>query len=144
MNVLSWNDFIFHLSLTDAKVHVTFAPETRPTIYEQQQYQFGKGDPVKFLCLVESNAIGWRLFWYRVVPYRDGLLQAPRWDGETRHSLEPLPDSPGQAEGTYTLPSAAPEHSGLYVCGAERGEPSYVTYSSPTFVWIKGQASAGV
>lgn len=128
-----------HAFLTDTKVHVIFATDTKPTIYQQQQYQFVKGDPVKLLCLVESNVIGWKFFWYRVVPYRDGLPEAPRWDGKARHSLELLSDSIRQAEGTYTLSSAAPEHSGLYVCGVQRGEPAYITYSSPTFVWIKGK-----
>ncbi|XP_041959728.1 Fc receptor-like protein 5 isoform X3 [Alosa sapidissima] len=120
----------------DAKAYVIFVTDTRPTIYDNR-FQFEKGDSVNLRCVVDSYLVGWRFLLYRVVPFRDGLPEAPHRSGAARQSLELLPGSSTHAEGTLTLNPAAPEHSGLYVCRAERGEPAYYTYSSPMLIWIK-------
>lgn len=103
--------------------------------------QFEQGHPIRMRCVVGSSSEEeWSFRWYRVVSYRDGLLDAPRWSQtDTRYSLEPLSDSSSRkSDGFYTLNSAAPAHSGLYVCRAEKEEPVLHVYSTPTFVWVKG------
>ncbi|XP_041959717.1 titin-like isoform X2 [Alosa sapidissima] len=100
--------------------------------------QFEKGDFVKLRCMVEKSSVD-RILWYRVVPFRDELSEMPHWNGDTRYSLELVSDGRKELlhDDYYILNPAAPDHSGLYVCRAERGEPAYYTYSSPMLIWIK-------
>ncbi|XP_063058062.1 basement membrane-specific heparan sulfate proteoglycan core protein-like isoform X2 [Engraulis encrasicolus] len=109
--------------------------------------QFEQGHPIRMRCVVGSSSEEeWSFRWYRVVSYRDGLLDAPRWSQtDTRYSLEPLSDSSSRkSDGFYTLNSAAPAHSGLYVCRAEKEEPVLHVYSTPTFVWVKDPLPPGL
>lgn len=100
--------------------------------------RFEKGDSVRLSCMVERSSVNWRFLWYRVVPLRDGLPEAPHWKSDARYSLDLVSDSRIEADSNYILNSAAPEHSGLYVCRAERGEPAFYTYSSPMLIWVNG------
>ncbi|XP_045077998.1 basement membrane-specific heparan sulfate proteoglycan core protein-like isoform X2 [Coregonus clupeaformis] len=89
------------------------------------------GDSVTLSCGVKESSIGWRFFWYRIVPYRAGLLSLL----DRSYSVEPLSGN-GTTEDSYTLIPAGPNHTGRYVCRAGRGDPVYDTlYSEPQFLW---------
>ncbi|XP_062403994.1 uncharacterized protein LOC134094480 [Sardina pilchardus] len=98
--------------------------------------KFEKGDSFKLRCMVDGSSADWRFLWYRVVAVRDELSEMPRWNGDTRFSLELVSDGK-EANSYYILNAAAPQHSGLYVCRAERGEPASYTYSAPMLIWVK-------
>ncbi|XP_016382686.1 uncharacterized protein LOC107719714 [Sinocyclocheilus rhinocerous] len=49
-----------------------------------------------------------------------------------RYRSDLLSDSSRGAGGNYTVSSAAPKHTGVYVCRAERGKPAYNTTISNT------------
>ena len=54
--------------------------------------------------------------------------------------MELLSDSSRGAGGSYTLSPAALKHTGLYVCRAEGGDPTYQTdYSDVKRFWVTGE-----
>ncbi|KAF4097949.1 hypothetical protein G5714_021957 [Onychostoma macrolepis] len=56
-------------------------------------------------------------------------------DYSSRYDL--LSDSSRGAGGNYTVSSAALNHTGVYVCRAERGEPAYsIWYSDTQLIWV--------
>ncbi|KTF81033.1 hypothetical protein cypCar_00049461 [Cyprinus carpio] len=59
-------------------------------------------------------------------------------DYRYRHDL--LSDSSRGAGGNYTVTSAALNHTGVYVCTAERGKPAnYITISNTQLIWVTGE-----
>ncbi|KAK3566566.1 hypothetical protein QTP86_000991 [Hemibagrus guttatus] len=56
--------------------------------------------------------------------------------------VELLSDSSRGSGGNYTLSPAALNHTGVYMCRGERGEPAFHTqYSNPQPLWITGESS---
>ncbi|XP_076829292.1 cell adhesion molecule CEACAM5-like isoform X2 [Brachyhypopomus gauderio] len=87
------------------------------------QSWLAEGDPVTLSCEVRGSSTGWTFSWYRY-----------------EHTL--LSDSIRGAGGSYTVSSAAVNHTGVYVCRAERGKPAYQThYSNPQTLWVTGVSS---
>ncbi|KAA0706365.1 hypothetical protein E1301_Tti020412 [Triplophysa tibetana] len=84
-----------------------------------------EGDSVTLMCELDRSSTGWTFSWF------------------TQHNLssgyELVSDSSGGSQGNYTVSSAALKHTGLYMCGAERGDPVYHTHNSSTQpLWITG------
>ncbi|XP_047012496.2 uncharacterized protein LOC108268211 [Ictalurus punctatus] len=58
--------------------------------------------------------------------------------------VELLSDSSRGSGGNYTLSPAALNHTGVYMCRGERGEPALHTqYSNPQPLWITGSRASG-
>ncbi|XP_066499425.1 carcinoembryonic antigen-related cell adhesion molecule 5-like [Hoplias malabaricus] len=110
--------------MSDA-VTLTVSGEAQAVLSVSPQSWLTEGDSVTLSCEVNISSKGWMFSWYRAVPYKQELLS----------------DSRRGAGGSYTLSPAALYHTGVYVCGAERGEPAFHTqYSSPQPLWITGNS----
>ncbi|XP_016386866.1 Fc receptor-like protein 5, partial [Sinocyclocheilus rhinocerous] len=84
-----------------------------------------EGDPVTLICEVNSSSTGWTFSWYTLTFS----------SGNNHYKL--LSDSSRGAGGNYIVSSAALNHTGVYVCRAERGEPAYyTTISSKQLLWV--------
>ncbi|XP_016114155.1 uncharacterized protein [Sinocyclocheilus grahami] len=87
-----------------------------------------EGDPVTLICEVYGSSTGWTFSWFSVNASSDI---------SSRYKL--LSDSSRGAGGNYTVSSVALNHTGVYVCRAERGKPVYkTTYSKTQPVWVTG------
>uniref|UniRef100_A0A8C2AUQ5 Ig-like domain-containing protein n=1 Tax=Cyprinus carpio TaxID=7962 RepID=A0A8C2AUQ5_CYPCA len=87
-----------------------------------------EGDPVTLICEVYSSSTGWTFSWYTLTA-----------SSNYRNHYQLLSDSSRGAGGNYTVSSAAVKHTGVYVCRAERGNPTYnTTYSNTQPVWVTG------
>uniref|UniRef100_A0A8B9LT62 Ig-like domain-containing protein n=1 Tax=Astyanax mexicanus TaxID=7994 RepID=A0A8B9LT62_ASTMX len=94
--------------------------EAQAVLSVSPQSWLTEGDSVTLSCEVRHSSTGWRFSWYR--------------DGQ-----ELVSDSRREAGGSYTLSPAALNHTGVYVCRATRGEPTFDTQSSnPQPLWITG------
>ncbi|XP_035392566.1 Fc receptor-like protein 3 isoform X2 [Electrophorus electricus] len=79
-----------------------------------------EGDTVTLTCEVRGSSTGWTFSWYS-------------------DNQKLLSNSSRGAGGSYTVSSAAINHTGVYMCRAERGEPAYQTqYSNQQPLWITG------
>ncbi|XP_066500481.1 leukocyte immunoglobulin-like receptor subfamily A member 6 [Hoplias malabaricus] len=126
--------------MSDA-VTLTVSGEAQAVLSVSPQSWLTEGDSVTLSCEVDISSKGWTFSWYRAVPYRQGLTQITDVYGKVMYSVELLSDSRRGAGGSYTLSPAALYHTGVYVCGAERGEPAFHTqYSSPQPLWITGNS----
>uniref|UniRef100_A0A8C1FNE0 Ig-like domain-containing protein n=1 Tax=Cyprinus carpio carpio TaxID=630221 RepID=A0A8C1FNE0_CYPCA len=87
-----------------------------------------EGDPVTLICEVKGSSTGWTFSWFTETVSSDYIY---------RYDL--LSDSSRGAGGNYTVTSAALNHTGVYVCGAERGKPAdYITISNTQLIWVTG------
>ncbi|XP_066500497.1 Fc receptor-like protein 5 [Hoplias malabaricus] len=126
--------------ISDA-VTLTVSGEAQAVLSVSPQSWLTEGDSVTLSCEVDISSKGWTFSWYRAVPYRQGLTQITDVRGKVVYPVELLSDSRRGAGGSYTLSPAALYHTGVYVCGAERGEPAFHTqYSSPQPLWITGNS----
>ncbi|KAI4894088.1 hypothetical protein NFI96_032960, partial [Prochilodus magdalenae] len=124
--------------ISDA-VTLTVSDVAQAVLSVSPQSWLTEGDSVTLSCEVTGSSTGWTFSWYRSVPYRQGLKQIRDAHGNVMYDVELLSDSRREAGGSYTLSPAALHHTGVYVCRAERGEPTYQTqYSSPQPLWITG------
>ncbi|KAI2645207.1 Fc receptor-like protein 5 [Labeo rohita] len=87
-----------------------------------------EGDSVTLICEVNGSSTGWTFSWF---------TETVSSDNRYHHNL--LSDSSRGAGGNYTVSSAALNHTGVYVCRAERGKPAYNTqYSKTHLIWVTG------
>ncbi|XP_056309098.1 Fc receptor-like protein 5 [Danio aesculapii] len=85
-----------------------------------------EGDSVTLICEVYGSSTGWTFNWYMLTL------------SDNSDHYKPLSDSRG-AGGKYTVSSVALKHTGVYVCGAERGKPAYTIEMSNTQpLWVTG------
>ncbi|KAG7330604.1 hypothetical protein KOW79_006826 [Hemibagrus wyckioides] len=99
-----------------------------------------EGDSVTLSCEVTDSSTDWTFSWYTVVPYRDGLTGINNNGGYSVY-VELLSDSSRGSGGKYTLSPAALNHTGVYMCRGERGEPAlHSQYSNPQPLWITGES----
>ncbi|XP_053486109.1 sialoadhesin-like [Ictalurus furcatus] len=82
-----------------------------------------EGDSVTLSCEVKHSSTGWTFSWYTEVPSRDS-------QGSLRYSTALLSDSSRGSGGSYTLSPVTVNHTGVYMCRAERGEPVFHTQDS--------------
>ncbi len=58
----------------------------------------------------------------------------------TDYRYKVLSDSSRGAGGNYTVSYATLNHTGVYVCEAERGKPGYkIRYSNKQLIWVTGE-----
>ncbi|XP_056609394.1 B-cell receptor CD22-like isoform X2 [Triplophysa dalaica] len=105
----------------------SYKPKTLLRVSPQQWLT--EGDSVTLMCEVNRSSTGWTFSWF------------------TEHNLSSgydlVSDSSGGSKGNYTVSSAALKHTGVYMCGAERGDPVYHTHNSSTQpLWITGVSSS--
>ncbi|KAM9500188.1 uncharacterized protein Hap1MRO34_012089 [Clarias gariepinus] len=93
-----------------------------------------EGDSVTLSCEVKHSSTGWTFSWYTDVPYRDS-------QGSLRYRTALLSDSSRGSGGSYTLSPVTLNHTEVYMCRAERGEPVFHThYSEPQPLWITAES----
>ncbi|XP_067220379.1 Fc receptor-like protein 5 [Chanodichthys erythropterus] len=84
-----------------------------------------EGDPVTLICEVKGSSTGWIFSWFTVT-----LSSGSR-------NYHPLSDSSRGSGGNYTVSSATVNHTGVYVCKAEK--TAYKTlYSNKQLLWVTG------
>ncbi|XP_036435617.1 sialoadhesin-like [Colossoma macropomum] len=126
--------------ISDA-VTLTVSDVAQAVLGVSPQSWLTEGDSVTLSCEVTGSSTGWTFSWYRAVLYRQGLQQIRDVHGNVLYHVELLSDSRREAGGSYILSPAALNHTGVYVCRAERGEPAYQTqYSTPQTLWITGSS----
>ncbi|XP_072543383.1 Fc receptor-like protein 5 isoform X2 [Salminus brasiliensis] len=97
---------------------LTVSAEAQAVLSVSLQSWLTEGDSVTLSCEVRGSSRGWTFSWYR----DNGRL---------------LSEISRGSGGSYTLSPAAPHHTGVYVCRAERGDPAYHTqYSNPQRLWV--------
>ncbi|XP_016295637.1 Fc receptor-like protein 2 [Sinocyclocheilus anshuiensis] len=112
-------------NISDA-VTLTVSDKPRAVLSVSPQKWLTEGDPVTLICEVYGSSTGWTFSWYAV-------------SSDYSHRYNLLSDSSRGAGGNYTVSSAALNHTGVYVCRAERGKPGYyTTYSNKQPVWVTG------
>ncbi|XP_059416423.1 Fc receptor-like protein 5 isoform X2 [Carassius carassius] len=110
------------------EVTLTVSDKPRLVLSVAPQKWLTEGDPVTLICEVKDSSTGWTFNWFTVTVSSDY---------RNRHKL--LSDSSRGAGGNYTVSSAALNHTGVYVCRAERGKLTYNTwYSNKQPLWVTG------
>ncbi|XP_053537813.1 carcinoembryonic antigen-related cell adhesion molecule 5 [Ictalurus punctatus] len=89
-----------------------------------------EGDSVTLSCEVKNSSTGWTFSWYTAVPYRNGLIEVTGRRGNVLYGSELLSDSSRGSGGSYTLTNVTVNHTGVYMCRAERGESVFHTRDS--------------
>ncbi|KAK3545916.1 hypothetical protein QTP70_016712, partial [Hemibagrus guttatus] len=121
-------------------VTLTVSERPRAVLSVSPQSWLTEGDSVTLSCEVTDSSTDWTFSWYTVVPYRDGLTGINNNRGYSVY-VELLSDSSRGSGGNYTLSPAALNHTGVYMCRGERGEPAFHTqYSNPQPLWITGES----
>ncbi|KAK3566565.1 hypothetical protein QTP86_000993 [Hemibagrus guttatus] len=122
-------------------VTLTVSEGARAVLSVSPQSWLTEGDSVTLSCEVTDSSTDWTFSWYTVVPYRDSLTGINNNRGYSVY-VELLSDSSRGSGGNYTLSPAALNHTGVYMCRGERGEPAFHTqYSNPQPLWITGESS---
>ncbi|XP_051995104.1 Fc receptor-like protein 5 [Xyrauchen texanus] len=109
--------------ISDA-VTLTVSDKAQAVLRVSPQKWLTEGDSVTLICEVNGSSTGWTFSWYRD-------------DNDCKYKV--LSDSSRGAGGNYTLSSAAVNHTGVYKCRGERGEPAYYTeYSNTQTLCVTG------
>ncbi|XP_058251185.1 Fc receptor-like protein 5 [Hemibagrus wyckioides] len=125
--------------ISDA-VTLTVSERPQAVLSVSPQSWLTEGDSVTLSCEVTDSSTDWTFSWYTVVPYRDGLTGINNNGGYSVY-VELLSDSSRGSGGNYTLSPAALNHTGVYMCRGERGEPAlHSQYSNPQPLWITGES----
>ncbi|KAF5887507.1 carcinoembryonic antigen-related cell adhesion molecule 5-like, partial [Clarias magur] len=104
---------------------LTVSDTAEPVVSVSPLSWLTEGDSVTLSCEVKHSSTGWTFSWYTDVPYRDS-------QGSLRYRTALLSDSSRGSGGSYTLSPVTLNHTGVYMCRAERGEPVFHThYSKP-------------
>ncbi|XP_060731022.1 high affinity immunoglobulin gamma Fc receptor I-like [Tachysurus vachellii] len=91
-----------------------------------------EGDSVTLSCEVKHSSTGWTFSWYKNVLYTDS-------QGSLRSRTSLLSNSSRGSGGSYTLSPVTLNHTGVYMCAAERGV--FHTQNSKTqLLWITGES----
>ncbi|XP_026103870.1 B-cell receptor CD22-like isoform X2 [Carassius auratus] len=101
------------------EVTLTVSDKPRPVLSVSPQKWLTEGDSVTLICEVKDSSTGWAFSWF---------TRTASSDYRNRYKL--LSDSSRGAGGNYTVSSAALNHTGVYVCSAEREKPVYSTHYS--------------
>ncbi|KAG5277316.1 hypothetical protein AALO_G00116130 [Alosa alosa] len=123
------------------QVAVKNKPDTILRVFRDPAFGWpAEGSSVTLECDVKDRPFNWTFMWYRAVPYKSSASFKPvvRYKVSS-YSVELLSDSSRGAGGSYTLSPAALQHTGLYVCRAEGGDPAYQTeFSNVETLWVVG------
>ncbi|XP_039517787.1 Fc receptor-like protein 5 isoform X2 [Pimephales promelas] len=115
------------ISQLSDEVTLTVSDKARAVLSVSPQTWLTEGDPVTLNCEVNGSSTGWTFSWFTVTPSSDRIVH-----------YDPLSDSRRGAGGKYTVSSVAVNHTGVYVCKAERGKPVYIIQSSTQPLWVTG------
>ncbi|XP_051742847.1 Fc receptor-like protein 5 isoform X3 [Ctenopharyngodon idella] len=108
------------LTLSDPRAVLSVSPQKWLT----------EGDPVTLICEVNGSSTGWTFSWF---------TQTETDSSDVSDHYELLSDSSRGSGGKYTVSSAALNHTGVYVCRAEREKTAYKTpYSNKQPLWVTG------
>ncbi|XP_077069714.1 Fc receptor-like protein 5 [Siphateles boraxobius] len=101
--------------------------DPRAVLSVSPQKWLTEGDHVTLICEINGSSTGWTFSWFTVTV------------SGSRNDFEPLSDSSRGAGGKYTVSSATLNHTGVYVCRAERDKTAvYTTYSNTQPLWVTG------
>ncbi|XP_053089317.1 Fc receptor-like protein 6 [Pangasianodon hypophthalmus] len=115
--------------ISDA-VTLTVSERPQPVLSVSPQSWLTEGDLVTLSCEVTDSSTGWTFSWYIHVLYSSTQITDSRGDIVYGDS--------------YTISSAALNHTGVYWCKGERGENVYHTYDSNRQpLWITGESPPG-
>ncbi|XP_060731229.1 carcinoembryonic antigen-related cell adhesion molecule 5-like [Tachysurus vachellii] len=129
-----------HSSHSSDVITLTVSERPQAVLSVSPQSWLTEGDSVTLSCEVTDSSTDWTFSWYTVVPYRDGLTGINNNRGYIVY-VELLSDSSRGSGGKYTLRPAALNHTGVYMCRGERGEPALQTqYSNLQPLWITGES----
>ncbi|XP_051742841.1 Fc receptor-like protein 5 isoform X2 [Ctenopharyngodon idella] len=104
--------------------------DPRAVLSVSPQKWLTEGDPVTLICEVNGSSTGWTFSWF---------TQTETGSSDISNRYKLLSDSSRGSGGKYTVSSAALNHTGVYVCRAERGKPAYKTpYSNTQPLWVTG------
>ncbi|XP_053537834.1 B-cell receptor CD22 [Ictalurus punctatus] len=134
--------YYYHYYCTEFSDPVNITVRERPgaVLSVSPQSWLTEGDSVTLSCEITDSSTDWTFSWYTAVPYRDGLTQIKDNHGYIMY-VELLSDSSRGSGGNYTLSPAALNHTGVYMCRGERGQPALHTqYSNPQPLWITGES----
>uniref|UniRef100_A0A8C1J0A6 Ig-like domain-containing protein n=1 Tax=Cyprinus carpio TaxID=7962 RepID=A0A8C1J0A6_CYPCA len=110
------------------EVTLTVSDQAKTVLSVSPQKWLTEGDPGTLICEVKGSSTGWTFSWYTLTASSD-----------SSNHYQLLSDSSRGAGGNYTVSSAALNHTGVYVCRAERGKPAYnTTYSNTQPLWVTG------
>ncbi|XP_073721044.1 Fc receptor-like protein 5 [Misgurnus anguillicaudatus] len=114
--------------MSDA-VTLTVSSHKRPTVLSVSPDRWlTPGESVTLLCRLRNSSTGWTFSWFTVQKRSSGKIE-----------FISLSVSSGVSKGIYTVSSVTVNHTGVYVCRAERGDPVYYTeYSNTQTLWITG------
>uniref|UniRef100_A0A672JZL8 Si:ch211-8c17.2 n=1 Tax=Sinocyclocheilus grahami TaxID=75366 RepID=A0A672JZL8_SINGR len=113
--------------ISDA-VTLTVSDRAQTVLSVSPQKWLTEGNPVTLICEVYGSSTGWTFSWF-----------SANASSVNRYNFQRLSDSSRGAGGNYTVSSVALNHTGVYVCRAERGEPAYkTTFSKTQPVWVTG------
>ncbi|XP_059389583.1 sialoadhesin-like [Carassius carassius] len=99
--------------------------DPRAVLSVSPQNWLTEGDPVTLICEVHSYSTGWMFRWFTLTVSPD--------------QYDLLSDSSRGAGGNYTVSSVALNHTGVYVCRAEREKSVYKTqFSNTQLLWVTG------
>ncbi|KAF5898066.1 Fc receptor-like protein 5 isoform X1, partial [Clarias magur] len=115
-------------------VNITVHERPRPVLSASPQSWLTEGVSVTLSCEVTDSPTNWTFSWYRAVIYRDS-------DGDIRHKVELLSHSSRGSRGSYTISPVTHNHTGVYMCSAERdGQQVQTDRSLPQPLWITGES----
>ncbi|XP_058251728.1 carcinoembryonic antigen-related cell adhesion molecule 5-like [Hemibagrus wyckioides] len=133
------NNYYYFTEFSDP-VKITVRERPPAVLSVSPQSWLTEGESVTLSCEVTDSSTDWTFSWYTVVPYRDGLTGINNNGGYSVY-VELLSDSSRGSGGKYTLSPAALNHTGVYMCRGERGEPAlHSQYSNPQPLWITGES----
>ncbi|XP_047674879.1 Fc receptor-like protein 2 [Tachysurus fulvidraco] len=92
-----------------------------------------EGDSVTLSCEVKHSSTGWTFSWYKDVLYTDR-------HGSLTYTTFLLSDSSRGSGGSFTLSPVTLNHTGVYMCRAERGV-FHTQYSKTQPLWITGKSA---
>ncbi|XP_073764035.1 Fc receptor-like protein 5 isoform X3 [Danio rerio] len=108
---------------SDAVALTVSLDEAQAAVRVSPQPWLTEGHSVTLICEVPGSSTGWTFSWFR--------------------DADHLSDSSRGAGGSYTLSPAALQHTGVYTCRAERGEPAYSSQnSSAQPLWVTGVSAS--
>nr|XP_021333778.1 Fc receptor-like protein 5 [Danio rerio] len=108
---------------SDAVALTVSSDEAQAAVRVSPQPWLTEGHSVTLICEVPGSSTGWTFSWFR--------------------DADHLSDSSRGAGGSYTLSPAALQHTGVYTCRAERGEPAYSSQnSSAQPLWVTGVSAS--
>ncbi|XP_046707912.1 LOW QUALITY PROTEIN: B-cell receptor CD22-like [Silurus meridionalis] len=124
---------------TTPEIHINSVKNTstekpQPLLSVSSKNWLTEGDSVTLSCKVKDSFSDWTFSFHKVVPCKVN-------DSHIKYKLLLLSDSNRGSGGSYTLSHVVLNHTGLYRCRGERGNPAFSTKNSNLKpLWITGES----